>query len=417
MAGSKTGTLYSIMTFGESHGPFIGVVIDGIKPGIEIDETALQQEMTRRRPGQSSVTTPRQEKDRARIVSGVFEGKTTGTPLCIIVENEDQRSKDYGQIKDIYRPGHASFTFLKKYGMFDYRGGGRASGRETAMRVAAGAIAKQVLAGHGIAIHGFTRQIGSFIARTVDYNTIETNAVRCPDPEIAPQRVGFIESIAEAGDSVGGIVELHITGLPAGLGDPVFDKIDAELAKGIMSIGAVKGVEFGDGFAVANQLGSQTNDVFFQNESGEILPRTNHAGGILGGISTGQPLVLRLAVKPPSSIRKEQITVDKSGKEINLSIGGRHDPCICPRVVPVAEAMAALVLLDLLLIQEAILENRADVELDQPAQAIVDAQILLLLKEKENPARKGTGASGEQIEEWCRQLGLDAERVKGLLGG
>ncbi len=411
MAGSKIGNLYSIMTFGESHGPFIGVVIDGVKPGIEIDIDEIQHEMNRRRPGQSKVTTPRNEKDRAQIVSGVFEGKTTGTPICVIIKNEDQRSKDYSKIKDIFRPGHASYTYLKKYGIFDYRGGGRASGRETATRVAAGAIAKQVLRQHGIEFRGFVRQIGSLVAETVDYDSIEENPVRCCDPQMAKEMETYIRKIAEEGDSVGGIVELHIKGLPSGLGDPVFEKIDAELSHGLMSIGAVKGIEFGSGFASAEMLASENNDVFHQTESGDILPKTNHAGGLLGGITTGQDLVLRIAVKPPSSINKEQLTVDAFGNDVSLSIGGRHDPCICPRVVPVAEAMAAVVILDLLLVQQAIADSRGESPTDIDKRELIDNQLLLLLNERLRLSGPSSDVDFQKLQELAAQLELPKDLV------
>ncbi|RMI20440.1 MAG: chorismate synthase [Calditrichaeota bacterium] len=433
MAGNRLGTFYSLMTFGESHGPYIGVVIDGIKPGLPIDVEEIQREMNRRRPGQSAVTTPRQEKDRIQIVSGIFQGKTTGTPICILIPNEDPRSKDYSHLKEIFRPGHAAFTYLKKYGIFDYRGGGRASGRETAARVAAGAIAKQVLRDRGIRFYGFTRQVGPYRAEQVDYQFIEQNPVRCCDPEMAPRMEAFIREVAAAGDSIGGIVELHIQGLPAGLGDPVFEKLDAELAHGLMSIGAVKGIEFGEGFRVAELRGSENNDPFHVTDTGEILPRTNHAGGVLGGISTGRDVVLRLAVKPPSSIGKAQVTVDHAGREVTYSTGGRHDPCICPRVVPVAEAMAALVVLDLLLVQEAIADStRAGPTPDEQALALTEAQLLLLLRRRaelrERLSEAGTspvqvgkpetpGASATppaDLEAWCAELDLPVEPVRRL---
>lgn len=382
MAGNRFGSLFSVMTFGESHGPYIGVVIDGIKPGLPIDLQEIQREMNRRRPGQSRVTTARQEADRAEIISGVFEGKTTGAPICILIKNEDPRSKDYTALKEVFRPGHAAYTYLKKYGIFDYRGGGRASGRETAARVAAGAIAKQALKPYGIEFRAFTRKIGPWEAQTVDYDFIEQNPVRCCDPQIAPRMEEYIRQIAGEGDSVGGIVELHVSGLPAGLGDPVFEKLDAELAHGLMSIGAVKGIEFGEGFRAAELKGSEMNDFFGAAETGEIAPLSNHAGGILGGISTGQTVVLRLAVKPPSSIKKAQKTVDRQGKEVSLSIEGRHDPCICPRVVPVAEAMAALVILDLLLVQQAISESKGEMDYLENEIGLADAQLLLLLQKR-----------------------------------
>jgi len=411
MAGSKFGKLYSVMTFGESHGPYIGAVIDGVKPGIPIDIEEIQREMQRRRPGQSKVTTPRNEQDRAMIISGVFEGKTTGTPICVLVKNEDQRSKDYSKIKKIVRPGHAAYTYLKKYGVFDYRGGGRASGRETAMRVAAGAIAKQVLRQYGVEFYGFVQKIGPHEAQTVDYNFIEQNIVRCPDPAVAPRMEKFITQIAEEGDSIGGVVELHIKGLPVGLGDPVFEKIDAELAHALLSIGATKGIEFGSGFRAAEMKGSENNDVFHVDKNGEIVPETNHAGGILGGISTGQDLVLRLAVKPPSSINKVQHTVNQSGETVPLSVGGRHDPCICPRVVPVAEAMAALVILDLLLTQQQIREDQSanlQNELD-----LVDAQLALLIKKRLDLTKNGNARSSneEKLAGFAETLEMDAKML------
>ena len=411
MAGSKFGKLYSVMTFGESHGPYIGAVIDGVKPGIPIDIEEIQREMQRRRPGQSKVTTPRNEQDRAMIISGVFEGKTTGTPICVLVKNEDQRSKDYSKIKKIVRPGHAAYTYLKKYGVFDYRGGGRASGRETAMRVAAGAIAKQVLRQYGVEFYGFVQKIGPHEAQTVDYNFIEQNIVRCPDPAVAPRMEKFITQIAEEGDSIGGVVELHIKGLPVGLGDPVFEKIDAELAHALLSIGATKGIEFGSGFRAAEMKGSENNDVFHVDKNGEIVPETNHAGGVLGGISTGQDLVLRLAVKPPSSINKVQHTVNQSGETVPLSVGGRHDPCICPRVVPVAEAMAALVILDLLLTQQQIREDQSanlQNELD-----LVDAQLALLIKKRLDLTKNGNARSSneEKLAGFAETLEMDAKML------
>ncbi len=382
MAGNRFGSLFSIMTFGESHGPYIGVVIDGIKPGVPIDLHEIQREMNRRRPGQSRVTTAREEADRAEIISGVFEGKTTGAPICILIKNEDPRSKDYTALKEVFRPGHAAYTYLKKYGIFDYRGGGRASGRETAARVAAGAVAKQALKSYGIEFRAFTRKVGPWEAQMVDYDAIEQNPVRCCDPQIAPRMEEYIRQIAEEGDSVGGIVELHVSGLPAGLGDPVFEKLDAELAHGLMSIGAVKGIEFGEGFRAAGLKGSEMNDPFGVDETGEVAPLSNRAGGILGGISTGQTVVLRLAVKPPSSIKKAQKTVDRKGEEVSLSIEGRHDPCICPRVVPVAEAMAALVILDLLLVQQAISESKEEMDYLENEIGLADAQLLLLLQKR-----------------------------------
>jgi chorismate synthase len=432
MAGNKFGSLFSIMTFGESHGPYIGVVIDGITPGIPIDIGEIQKEMNRRRPGQSKLTTPRDEKDRAEIISGIFEGKTTGTPICILIKNEDQRSKDYSKLKDIFRPGHAAYTYLKKYGIFDYRGGGRASGRETATRVAAGALAKQVLKEYGIEFRAFTRRIGPIEAQETRYDFIEQNPVRCGDPEAARKMEDYIREIAEEGDSIGGVVELHIRGLPAGLGDPVFEKLDAELAHGLMSIGAVKGIEFGAGFRVAEIRGSENNDVFHVNEKGDVVPETNHAGGILGGISTGRDVVLRLAVKPPSSIKKPQQTVDRFGNDFSLSVEGRHDPCICPRVVPVAEAMAALVILDLLLTQRAISAQKGTDNMLKKEIQTINTQLLLLLKkrlqlagklnrtrrraDKKNKAPEVESLLSPTLREPARELGIKEDTLKRIWG-
>lgn len=399
MSGSTLGKLYSIKTFGESHGPYIGVVIDGIRPGISIDLDEIQKEMNRRRPGQSSITTPRLEKDRIQIISGIFEGKTTGTPICILIKNEDQKSKDYSNIKNLFRPGHASYTFIKKYGIFDYRGGGRSSGRETATRVAAGAIAKQILKKYGIQFYGFVKKVGPFEATKIDYNFIEQNPVRCPDPDVAFKMEQYIKKIADEGDSIGGIVELHIKGVPAGLGDPVFGKLDAELSKALMSIGAVKGIEFGSGFAVAEKKGSENNDPFDVDKNGNIKILSNHSGGILGGISNGEDIVVRLAVKPASSIRKKQKSITYDGEKVEFSIEGRHDPCICPRVVPVAEAMAAVVLLDLLLIQQRIKNESSTIDLLREEIDLIDTQLLLLLKTRCDLSRRmGQAKKKENVE-------------------
>jgi chorismate synthase len=356
MPGSTFGTLFCVSTFGESHGPAIGCIIDGCPPNIDIDQSDIQFELDRRRPGQSSVTTPRKETDTVEILSGVFEGKSTGAPIALLIRNADQRSKDYSTIKDVFRPGHADMTFQMKYGIRDYRGGGRSSGRETACRVAAGAVAKKVLNGMGISIIAYTEQVGSIKAKTFDPACIETNAVRCADPVAAEHMIDLIESLAIEGDSIGGAVGCRIFGLPAGLGDPVFDKFDALLAHALMSIGTVKGIEFGQGFAAIQMTGSAHNDAFTAGDDG-ISTATNHAGGILGGITNGEEVVCRLAIKPPSSIAKTQQTVTKQGDATDISVTGRHDPCICPRVVPVVEAMAALVVLDRLMVQRSITLN------------------------------------------------------------
>jgi chorismate synthase len=350
MSGNTYGQKFRVTTFGESHGTAVGVVIDGMPANLKISREVVQKELNRRRPGQSKISTQRSEKDRVEILSGVFDGKTTGTPICMIVLNQDQRSTDYNNLKEIFRPGHADFTYFVKYGIYDHRGGGRASGRETLGRVAAGAIAKIFLAKHKINIIGYTKEIAGIEAKEIDYTQIEKNPVRCPDPIAAKKMEKKILEAANSGDSVGGIVEVIISGCPAGLGNPVFDKLDAELAKAILSIPAVKGFEIGSGFQAAKMLGSENNDEFiFDKKAKRIRTKTNFAGGVLGGISSGGDIVFRLAVKPPSSISRRQNTVDFLGTEKKINIQGRHDPCICPRVVPVAEAMAAIVIADFLL--------------------------------------------------------------------
>jgi len=341
MPGSSFGQLFKISTFGESHGGAVGVVLDGAPPGLALDETDIQKELDRRKPGQSSVTTPRQEPDTIHLMSGVFEGKTTGTPILMILYNKDAQSSAYDDIKDKFRPGHADFTYLKKYGLRDYRGSGRASGRETAARVAAGAVAKKLLLGRGVKIIAWTQRCAGINCQTVDYSVIEKNPMRAADLEAAARMVPIIEQLAKDGDSVGGIVECRITGVAAGLGEPVFDKLEADLAKAMMSLGAVKGFEVGLGFGCVDLNGSQHNDAMDKNGF-----KTNNAGGIVGGISSGEEIVFRIAVKPTSSISKLQKTVDKKGKEVEIQTIGRHDPCICPRIVPVVEAMAAIVIED-----------------------------------------------------------------------
>ncbi len=388
MSGNLFGTAYRVMTFGESHGPYIGVVIDGIQPGIEIDHSAIQEELDRRRPGQSNIVTQRKEQDRAEIISGIFEGKTTGTPLCILIPNQDQRPKDYSRLRHILRPGHASYTFLKKFGIFDFRGGGRASGRETATRVAAGAVARQLLRNKNIEIYAHTRQIGDIAAKDIDLNQIEKNPVRSADPAAAEKMVRAIQDARESGESLGGIVEIIIKNCPAGLGEPVFNKLEADLAQALMSIGAVKSFEMGEGFKSARMRGSEFNDLFYYDRDNlKFHTRTNHAGGVLGGISNGEDLIMRIAVKPPSSIGTPQKTVDDKGDEVMLDIGGRHDPCICPRVVPVAEAMVALVLIDHLLMQDRI-ESADDLAEIRAQIDTIDTQILLLLAQRQEKSRR-----------------------------
>jgi chorismate synthase len=327
----------------------VGVVVEGARPGLPFCEEDAQKDLDRRKPGQSDVTTPRKESDTVHILSGVFEGRTTGCPLAMLIWNSDQKPEAYDAIQDKFRPGHADFTYLKKYGIRDHRGSGRASGRETAARVAAGAVAKKMLAEHGISIRAWTRQVGSIRAEKTDLEAIEKNAARCPDPEAAEKMIALIRRMRDEKDSVGGIVECVATGVPAGLGEPVFDKLDAELAKAALSLGAVKGIEFGTGFAAAAMRGSEHND--------PITPEgftTNHAGGILGGISNGADIVFRVVIKPTSSIAREQQSVDIHGKPVVVVTEGRHDPCICPRIVPVIEAMTALTLVDFLLRQRAL---------------------------------------------------------------
>lgn len=352
MSGNVFGKAFQIMTFGESHGKAVGVVIDGVKPDLEISEEDIQKELDRRKPGQSKVTTARKESDRVHILSGIFEGKTLGTPICLLVWNEGARPEDYEKIKNIFRPGHADYTYWKKFGIYDYRGGGRASGRETVGRVAAAAIAKKLLAKKKIKITAYTKQVNGIIAEKFDESEIERNAVRCPDRDAAQKMEQAVLEAKSQGDSLGGIVEIIAKNVPAGLGEPVFGKLNAELAKALMSIGAVKGVEFGAGFAAAGMRGSECNDEMFSS-GGKVVFETNNAGGTLGGISTGQDIIMRIAVKPTASIAIEQKTVDTSLKNRAIKIEGRHDACICPRIVPVAESMVALVLADALLMQEA----------------------------------------------------------------
>lgn len=349
MPGNSFGRLFRISTFGESHGRGIGVVIDGVPPNVPIKESHIQRDLDRRRPGQSSVTTPRSESDRVQILSGVFEGKTTGTSLTLFIPNRTGRPEDYKPFKDRFRPGHADYTYQKKYGIRDWRGSGRASGRETAARVAAGAVAKKVLADESIKITGYTLEIDGIRAERLDMAEIERNIVRSPDAKAAKEMIARIEQAQEEKDSVGGIVGIVVQGVPAGLGDPVFDRIDALLAGAVMSIGAVKGFEIGRGFESARMRGSQFNDSYYV-EKGRVRTRTNNAGGILGGISSGEDMLLRVAVRPPASIAVTQQTIDMDGGECSIEVQGRHDPCIVPRIVPVVEAMVAVTLLDCLLV-------------------------------------------------------------------
>ncbi|MBF0531903.1 MAG: chorismate synthase [Candidatus Omnitrophica bacterium] len=360
MAGNSFGEIFKITTFGESHGPAIGVVIDGVPPNLPLNESDIQFELNRRRPGQSVITTQRQEADTAHILSGVLAGRTTGTPLAILINNTDQQTRDYEALKNIFRPGHADFGYQTKFGIRDYRGGGRSSGRETACRVAAGAIAKKILRNHNINIIAYTLAIGDITAKKIDLATIEKNPVRCPDPEAALLMAQKIEIARNQQNSLGGIIQAVAHGCPAGLGDPVFDKLNACLAHAVMSIGGVSGVEFGDGFAAAARHGLEQNDKFYM-DGDKVRTMTNHAGGILGGISTGADIILRVAFKPTASISQPQQSVTVDGKDTSVEIHGRHDPCICPRAVVVVEAMIAVTILDRLLIQKIIRESPASV--------------------------------------------------------
>lgn len=350
MAGSTFGQIFRITTWGESHGAGLGVVIDGMPAGLTIDEEAIQAYMDRRKPGQSKFTTARAEADKIEILSGVFEGKTTGTPISMMVRNADQHSKDYSNIAEVFRPGHADFTFWEKYGIRDYRGGGRSSGRETIGRVAAGALAKQMLEKLGIEVCAFTKSIGPVEISSFDFNEIAKNSFAMPDDAAAKEAEAFLEECIKNQDSAGGVIECHISGLPVGLGETVFDKLDANLAKAMLSIGAVKGFEIGDGFDAAKSNGSTNNDPFTLDADGNVIKETNHSGGVLGGMSDGSQLEFRVAVKPTPSISQKQSTVDASGNKTEIEIHGRHDPVIVPRAVVVVEAMAAITIADALLL-------------------------------------------------------------------
>ncbi|MCG8567951.1 MAG: chorismate synthase [Desulfobacterales bacterium] len=349
MAGSSFGKAFQISTFGESHGPALGVVIQGCPPNIELDEAWIQSALDRRKPGSGIASTTRKEPDAPRILSGVFEGRTTGTPIAILIENKDARSKSYSDIAHVFRPGHGDFSYARKYGIRDYRGGGRASARETAARVAAGAVAMKVLAPHGVEIQAYTLALGGVEAKQIDLDMIHKNPFNCPDANAAKAMEERVRAVKKRGDSLGGVVEIRATGVPAGLGDPVFDKLDGEIAKGLMSIGAVKAVEIGSGMDAANSTGSQNNDAMTENGFS-----SNHAGGILAGISTGEAIISRVHVKPIPSITIPQESLDGDGKSVMVSTKGRHDICAIPRVNPVCEAMVALVLADHLLRQKSI---------------------------------------------------------------
>ena len=351
MAGSTIGTIFKITTWGESHGKALGVVIDGCPAGLELCEADIQAYLNRRKPGQSKITTPRKEADEVEILSGVFEGKTTGTPISLMVRNTSQISKDYSEIASYYRPGHADYTFDAKYGFRDYRGGGRSSGRETIGRVAAGAIAAKILEQLGITVTAYTRSIGPV---KINYDRFDASAIletktAMPDRDADAKAFAHLEEAMKNHDSVGGVMECVVTGMPAGIGDTVFDKLDANLAKAMMSIGAVKAVEIGDGIQVANAYGSTNNDAFCMDD-GLVSKKTNHAGGILGGMSDGSDIVIRAHVKPTPSIFSTQQTVNKSGEAIDINIKGRHDPIIVPRAVVVMECMTAITILDAMMV-------------------------------------------------------------------
>ena len=350
------GNIFRLTSFGESHGAAIGGVIDGMPAGIAIDLDAVQRELDRRRPGQSAIVTARNEKDRVRILSGIFEGVTTGTSIGFIIENENQHSADYGNIKDAFRPSHADYTYTTKYGLRDYRGGGRSSARETAARVVAGAFARQALAQLGIDLYAYTSQVGE-IALSRDYrlysrDAIDTNAVRCPDATKAAEMEQLIKQVKGEGDTIGGIITGVITGVPVGLGEPVFGKLHAMLGAAMLSINAVKGFEYGDGFDFATRRGSEVNDAFVTDDAGHVSTATNHSGGIQGGISNGEDIIFRVAFKPVATLLRDVNTIDKDGNSITLKARGRHDPCVLPRAVPIVEAMAAMVILDAYLLNK-----------------------------------------------------------------
>ena len=352
MAGNTFGTLYKITTFGESHGKGIGVVIDGCPSGLAIDEDHIFAELQRRKPGQSKIVTQRHENEEFEVLSGVFEGKTTGTPLAIFIRNQDQRSKDYSHIKDKYRPSHADYTYSEKYGIRDYRGGGRSSARETAARVIAGAVAMQILTKMGIDINAYVYQVGDIKLDSkikVDFSKIDDNIIRCPHAETATQMIDLITKIKKEGDTIGGAIHCNVSGMPVGIGAPVFDKLHAELGKAMLSINAVKGFELGSGFGAVTMKGSEHNDAF-ENIDGKITTKTNFSGGIQGGISNGMDITFNVAFKPVATIIHAQDSVDKEGNATIVTGKGRHDPCVVPRAVPIVESMAAMVVLDHILI-------------------------------------------------------------------
>ncbi|EAZ82134.1 chorismate synthase [Algoriphagus machipongonensis] len=351
--GNTFGKLFKITTFGESHGVALGVILEGCPAGLPIDEEKIRLEMQRRKPGQSKITTQRKEEDEIEVLSGVFEGKSTGTPIGIVIRNADQKSKDYSHIADKFRPSHADYTYFEKYGIRDYRGGGRSSARETAARVAAGAIAKQLLDHYGINLQAFVTQVGELKLekpyQEMNLASAEDNIIRCPDPEMADKMIQLIDSVRLDRDTIGGVVTCVIQNTPAGIGEPVFDRLHAELGKAMLSINAVKGFEYGSGFEGVKMRGSDHNDTFVK-EGDHIKTATNHSGGIQGGISNGEDIYFRVAFKPVATIMKDQDSVNESGESVTVSGKGRHDPCVVPRAVPIVEAMAALVIADYILL-------------------------------------------------------------------
>lgn len=357
MPGSSFGKIFRVHTFGESHGIAIGALIDGCPPGLTLDLQFIEKEMRRRKPGQSKITTQRREEDTVEIVSGIFEGVTTGTPIALIIHNADQRSKDYAHLANAYRPSHADYTYDVKYGFRDYRGGGRSSARETAARVAAGSIAKQLLQLAGVEVYAYVQSVGE-IALQKDYDQldltkVDDSIIRCPDPETAEKMIALVSEVKKQGDTIGGVIRCVIKNYPAGMGDPVFDKLHADLGKAMLSINAAKAFETGSGFAGTRQRGSAHNDLF-ENRDGKIVTRTNNSGGIQGGISNGMDIYFNVGFKPVATILRPQESVNRQGEKVMVEGKGRHDPCVLPRAVPIVEAMAALVLIDHLLIQNAL---------------------------------------------------------------
>ncbi len=353
MAGNSFGTIFKLVTFGESHGAAIGGTIEGCPAGLSIDQVFIQNELNRRKPGQSAITTQRQEDDQVEFLSGIYEGKSTGTPIGFLIRNKDQREKDYDQLKNKYRPSHADYTYEKKYGIRDHRGGGRSSARETACRIVGGAIAKLILQKNGITVNAFVKQVGPMKLEKsfeeLDLSQTDTNSIRCPDPESAKKMIAYIEDIKTQGDTVGGIIQCVVQNVPVGLGEPVFDKLHAVLGHAMLSINAVKGFEIGSGFSSIQYKGSELNDVF-ENNNNKITTKTNNSGGIQGGISNGMPVYFNVAFKPVATIMRSQSSVNDQGDAVTLEMKGRHDPCVLPRAVPIVESMAALVMVDFLLL-------------------------------------------------------------------